>query len=48
MVIMPSNLALILAKPCRQAPRKIAELLLQAIPEDPAVEKIEIAGARIY
>ncbi|KTD31745.1 arginyl-tRNA synthetase [Legionella moravica] len=40
-----SNLALILAKPCRQAPRKIAELLVQSMPEDPSVEKIEIAGA---
>lgn len=40
-----SNLALILAKPCRQPPRKIAELLVQAIPADHAVEKIEIAGA---
>lgn len=40
-----SNLALILAKPCRQAPRKIAELLVQALPHDVAVEKVEIAGA---
>ena len=40
-----SNLALILAKPCRQAPRKLAELLVQALPEDAAVEKVEIAGA---
>ncbi|HHF7366762.1 TPA: arginine--tRNA ligase [Legionella bozemanae] len=40
-----SNLALVLAKPCRQAPRKIAELLVQALPVDPAVEKVEIAGA---
>ena len=40
-----SNLALILAKPCRQAPRKLAEMLVQALPADAAVEKIEIAGA---
>lgn len=40
-----SNLALILAKPCRQSPRKIAEFLVKAIPADPVVEKIEIAGA---
>lgn len=40
-----SNLALILAKPCRQAPRKIAELLVQALPGDVSVEKVEIAGA---
>lgn len=40
-----SNLAMILAKPCRQAPRKLAEQLVQAIPENPVIEKIEIAGA---
>lgn len=40
-----SNLAMILAKPCRQAPRKLAELLVQALPTDAAIEKIEIAGA---
>jgi arginyl-tRNA synthetase len=40
-----SNLALVLAKPCRQAPRKLAEMLVKALPSDAAVEKIEIAGA---
>ena len=40
-----SNLALVLAKPCRQAPRKIAEMLVQALPSDDTVEKVEIAGA---
>ncbi|MGC1182322.1 arginine--tRNA ligase [Legionella sp.] len=40
-----SNLALILAKPCRQAPLKIAERLVQLLPVDESVEKIEIAGA---
>lgn len=40
-----SNLALILAKPCRQSPRKIAELIVQSMPADPSVEKVEIAGA---
>lgn len=40
-----SNLALVLAKPCRQAPKKLAESLVQAIPDHPALEKIEIAGA---
>lgn len=40
-----SNLALILAKPCRQSPRKLAELLIDAMPKDPIIEKIEIAGA---
>lgn len=40
-----SNLALILAKPCRQPPRKLAELLVDALPADHSIEKIEIAGA---
>ncbi len=40
-----SNIALILAKPCRQAPRKLAELLVQALPEDSSIDRIEIAGA---
>lgn len=40
-----SNLALILAKPCRQSPRKIAELLVQELPDNSIIEKIEIAGA---
>ena len=40
-----SNLALILAKPCRQAPRIIAELLVDAFPENTLIEKIDIAGA---
>lgn len=40
-----SNLALVLAKPCRQSPRKLAEMLIQALPEHSAIEKIEIAGA---
>ncbi|ASQ46880.1 arginine--tRNA ligase [Legionella clemsonensis] len=39
-----SNLAMALAKPCRQAPRKLAELIVDAIPAHSAVEKIEIAG----
>jgi len=40
-----SNLALVLAKPCRQAPRKLAEMLVDALPPNEIVEKIEIAGA---
>ena len=40
-----SNLALILAKPCRQAPRKIAELLTAGFESHSFIEKIEIAGA---
>ncbi|KTC71634.1 arginyl-tRNA synthetase [Legionella birminghamensis] len=39
-----SNLALILAKPCRQPPRQLAELLIQTIGQHESVEKIEIAG----
>lgn len=40
-----SNLALILAKPCRQAPRKLAEMLVNALPSNASIDKIEIAGA---
>lgn len=40
-----SNLALILAKPCRQSPRLIAELLVNALPENDLISKVEIAGA---
>lgn len=40
-----SNLALVLAKPCRKAPRAIAELLVKALPENDNLEKTEIAGA---
>jgi arginyl-tRNA synthetase len=38
------NLAMMLAKPMRQNPRAIAEQLIQAIPENDAIEKVEIAG----
>lgn len=40
-----SNLALVLAKPCRKAPRAIAELLVKALPDNDNLEKTEIAGA---
>lgn len=40
-----SNLAMVLAKPCRQAPRQLAEKLIEALPSDPSVIKVEIAGA---
>lgn len=40
-----SNLALILAKPCKQPPRKIAELIVNALPSSPEILKTEIAGA---
>lgn len=39
-----TNAALVLAKPCRMSPRKIAELLLSAMPAHSLVEKIDIAG----
>lgn len=38
------NLAMMLAKPLRQNPRAIAEQLIQAIPKNNAIEKVEIAG----
>lgn len=40
-----SNLALVLAKPCRQSPRAIANMLVAALPADSIVEKVDIAGA---
>lgn len=39
-----TNAALVLAKPCRMPPRKIAELLVSAIAAHPLLERIEIAG----
>ncbi len=39
-----SNLALTLAKAARTNPRELADKLVAALPEDPAVEKVEIAG----
>ncbi len=40
-----SNLALMLAKPLRQNPRAIAEQLIQTLPKNDQIEKVEIAGA---
>lgn len=40
-----SNLAFLLAKPMRQAPKAIAEQLIPLLPQDPAIERVEIAGA---
>jgi arginyl-tRNA synthetase len=40
-----SNLAMRLAKPARQNPRKLAEALVRALPHNPAVARTEIAGA---
>ena len=39
-----SNLALILAKPARCAPRELAQALVDALPESPQVARVEIAG----
>lgn len=39
-----SNIALMLAKPAGLKPRELAEKLIAALPADPAVSKVEIAG----
>ncbi len=39
-----TNVALVLAKPCGMAPRKIAELLVPAIAAHPLLERVDIAG----
>ncbi|TGG93273.1 arginine--tRNA ligase [Natronospirillum operosum] len=41
---LATNLAMTLAKPCRQAPRQIAERLVAALPDSPLVRDVEIAG----
>ncbi len=38
------NLALMLAKPAKVKPRDLAEKIVSALPDSPAVEKVEIAG----
>ena len=40
-----SNLAMRLAKASRQNPRKLAEALVRLLPANPAVHKVDIAGA---
>jgi len=40
-----TNLAMRLAKSARQNPRKLAEALKAALPADPAIARVEIAGA---
>ena len=40
-----TNLAMRLGKATRQNPRKLAEALAAALPQDPSVAKVEIAGA---
>ena len=39
-----TNLAMTLAKPARANPRALAKQLIAALPADPAVLKVEIAG----
>ncbi len=39
-----TNIALVLAKPCGQSPRKLAELLVQTFDAHPTLERVEIAG----
>ncbi|MDX1454972.1 MAG: arginine--tRNA ligase [Gammaproteobacteria bacterium] len=38
------NIALMLAKPARRKPRDIAEAIVAALPEDPTITKVDIAG----
>lgn len=40
-----TNLALLLAKPCRQAPQKIAALIVESFPKNTLIDRMEIAGA---
>ncbi|WP_126452233.1 arginine--tRNA ligase [Sulfuriflexus mobilis] len=39
-----SNIALVLAKPAGMNPRQLAEMIVKALPADPAVARVEIAG----
>ncbi|NQD96493.1 arginine--tRNA ligase, partial [Pseudomonas sp. CrR25] len=39
-----SNIALMLAKPAALKPRELAEKLIAALPADPQISKVEIAG----
>lgn len=39
-----TNLAMLLSKPCRQAPRQLAELIVQNIQLGGAIARVEIAG----
>jgi arginyl-tRNA synthetase len=41
---LASNIAMMLAKPCKSNPRAIAEKVIAAIPENDVIAKIEIAG----
>ncbi len=39
-----SNIAMMLAKPAGMKPRDLAQKLIDALPEDPSISKVEIAG----
>jgi len=39
-----SNIAMLLAKPCQKSPRELAELIVNALPADPDIKQVEIAG----
>lgn len=39
-----TNLAMMLAKPCRQSPRQLAEWIIAHLPDTPSLERVEIAG----
>lgn len=39
-----SNIALLLAKPAGKNPRELATALIQALPHDPLIQKVELAG----
>lgn len=39
-----SNVAMVLAKPAGMKPRELAELIVQALPKDEQISKVEIAG----
>ncbi|MEE8632996.1 MAG: arginine--tRNA ligase [Methyloceanibacter sp.] len=41
---LATNAAMVLAKPAKMAPRKLAERIVPLIASDPGIEKVEIAG----
>ena len=41
---LATNLAMMLAKPAGKNPRELAQLLVDALPDNTLVEKVEIAG----
>ncbi|MDX1694924.1 MAG: arginine--tRNA ligase, partial [Ketobacteraceae bacterium] len=41
---LATNLAMLLAKPARKNPRELAQLIVDALPADDSVVRVEIAG----